>query len=160
MPASTPVPPQPSPYSAQNNPVVPAQPAMAVHPARPPARAGGAGARVPAPVRAGPQFGRADPRPRRVRRRCDAAGLAVRARGGRAPDAARGDRLLPRLPAVLPALVGARPRDPDLDPRPLAARHVEPRAGADQLPLTGESASSMMSGRAYGPVEMTSPSDS
>ena len=35
---------------------------------------------------------------------------------------ARRDRLLPRLPPVLPALVGAGPRDPDLDAR----RELEP----------------------------------
>ena len=35
-------------------------------------------------------------------------------------SAARRDRLLPGLPAVLPALVGAGPRDPHLDPRPRA----------------------------------------
>ena len=55
--------------------------------------------------------------------------------GRRAPDPAGHDRLLPRLPALLPALVGAGSRDPHLDPRALAARHRQPRAGADQLPL-------------------------
>ena len=49
---------------------------------------------------------------------------------------ARHDRLLPRLPAVLPALVGAGPRHPHLDPRPVAARRVDARAGADPLPLS------------------------
>ena len=52
----------------------------------------------------------------------DDARLALRAGRRRAPDAARGDRLLPRLPALLPALVGARSRHPDLDPRPRPAR--------------------------------------
>ena len=54
-------------------------------------------------------------------RRGDDTGLGPRARGGRAPDAPRDDRLLPRLPALLPALVGAGSRDPDLDPRPRSA---------------------------------------
>ena len=60
----------------------------------------------------------------RVRARRDGARLAVRARGRRPADAARRDRLLPRLPAVLPALVGAGSRDPDLDAR----RELEPAA--------------------------------
>ena len=55
------------------------------------------------------------------------------------------DRLLPRLPPVLPALVGARPRHPHLDARPGAPRHEHARAGADQLPLIA-AASARMSG--------------
>ncbi len=79
--------------------------------------------------------------------------------GRRAPDPAGHDGLLPRLPALLPALVGPGPRDPHLDARPVAARRVEPRPGADQLPLTSRW-SARISGRAYGPVAMTSPSAS
>ncbi len=57
-------------------------------------------------------------------------------RGRRTADAAGHDRLLPRLPALLPALVGAGSRDPDLDPRTLRRPEPRPRAGADPLQLT------------------------
>ena len=73
-----------------------------------------------------------------------------------AADAPRGDRLLPGLPAVLPALVGAGPRDPDLDPRPGPPPQLRRRR--DPVPLTRPSART--SGRRYGPVEITSPSAS
>ena len=49
---------------------------------------------------------------------------------------ARGDRLLPRLPAVLPALVGPVARDPDLDPRPVRRPQPDACPGADHLPLS------------------------
>ena len=71
-------------------------------------------------------------RSRSVRRR--SAGAC--ARGRRAADAARHDRLLPRLPALLPALVGAGSRDPDLDRAAATAARTGPRPGADPLPLT------------------------
>ena len=48
-------------------------------------------------------------------------------------DPAGRDRLLPRLPAVLPALVGAGSRHAALDPRPRAAAHL--RHGSDPLQL-------------------------
>ena len=53
-------------------------------------------------------------------------GLGLRPRGGRPPDPAGHDRLLPRLPAVLPALVGPGPRDPHLDPRRLVRATASP----------------------------------
>ena len=56
-----------------------------------------------------------------------ALGVAV------APGPARGDRLLPRLQAVLPALVDPRRRDVDLDPRRAPAGD---RGAADPLRLT------------------------
>ena len=59
--------------------------------------------------------------------------------GRRGPaDPAGRDRLLPRLPAVLPALVGAGPRHAALDPRPRAAAHL--RHGSDPLQLRGHPA--------------------
>ena len=61
-------------------------------------------------------------------------GLGLRPRRRRAPDAARDDRLLPRLPAVLPALVGPGHGHPDLDPRRLERQ--PPRRGADPLRVT------------------------
>ena len=96
-----------------------------------PPRSGRAGARVSAALRAGPWFGRAHPVAHRVHPRPADAGLAVRARGRGAPVAARGDRLLPGLPPVLPALDGAGPRHPDLDPWRQLGQHAD--RGADLL---------------------------
>ena len=69
------------------------------------------------------------------------------------------DRLLPRLPAVLPALVGARPRHPDLDPRPAPGDHASP-PGAD--PATADVAAlrpdrRRAGGTARSPVTSPSP---
>ena len=62
--------------------------------------------------------------------------------------AAGRDRLLPGLPAVLPALVGAGPRDPDLDPRRGPALAGARWPGADQLPLNVSAGSARTSGLA------------
>ena len=64
-------------------------------------------ARVPAALRAGARGDVPRPRRPRVPRRRHAARLAAGRRGRGAPDAARRDRDLRRLPAVLPALVRA-----------------------------------------------------
>src|SRR6185369_11456542 len=81
--------------------------------------------------------------------------LGARPRGRRAAGAAWADRLLPRLQALLPALVGARGGDPDLDAWPAGRRH---RTGGDvdQVPLAA-SPHAITSGRRFGPVTMTSP---
>src|SRR5437773_76141 len=96
-------------------------------------RPGGAGARIPAALCPGPRQHGPDALPRLVRDRRDRAGLGLRARRRGSPVAPRTDGLLPRLPALLPALVGAGRRDADLDPRP-PGRGAE--RGQDQLPLT------------------------
>ena len=64
----------------------------------------------------------------RLRRGRDPARLAVRPRRRRPAVAPRGHRVLPRLPAVLPAMVGAGPRDAHLDARRVVAGRlaVEP----------------------------------
>ena len=69
--------------------------------------AGRARARVPAALRAGARGDVPGPRGPRVPRRRHAARLAAGRRGRGPPDAARRDRDLRRLPAVLPALVRA-----------------------------------------------------
>ncbi len=77
---------------------------------------GRARARIPAALRAGAGQRRADPLAHRLRAWRHHRRVGPGPRGCRAPDAAGDDRLLPRLPAVLPALVGAGSRDADLDP--------------------------------------------
>ena len=62
----------------------------------------------------------------------------------RAADAPGRHRLLPRLPAVLPALVGAGPRDPDLDTRerPHLARAPRARSRSATAERSGSDAHS------------------
>ncbi len=62
--------------------------------------------------------------------------LGSHPRGRRSADGACRDRLLPRLPAVLPALVGPVDRDPDLDPRPVRRPQPDACPGTDHLPLS------------------------
>ena len=64
-------------------------------------------------------------------------GWGLRARGGRAPDTPGDDGLLPRLPVVLPALVGAGSRDADLDPWALRRPQPGARSATDHVPLIG-----------------------
>ena len=56
--------------------------------------------------------------------------------GRRSADGACRDRLLPRLPAVFPALVGPVDRDPHLDPRPVRWPQPDACPGTDHLPLS------------------------
>ena len=76
---------------------------------------------------------RADPFAGGVRGWCCAGWLGPRLRRGRAAIPPRGHGLLPRLPVVLPALVGAGPRDPDLDTRHRSDLARATRPGADPL---------------------------
>jgi hypothetical protein len=101
---------------------------------RPPANH--ARARVSAPVRPDPWQRRPDPVADRIRGRRRNPGLALRASRGCPAGRSRGYRVLPRLPALLPALVGARSRHPDLDRRRSATLASPRRPGPDPLPLT------------------------
>ena len=74
-----------------------------------------------------------------------------------AADAPRGDRLLPRLPAVLPALVAAVGRDVALDARPRDEAE-DAFGGRSRRAEGGRSYGSIGSAERYGPVAITSPS--
>ena len=109
--------------------------ALATDRASPVPAADNPGARVPAAFRADAWQRRPDPLAALVWARRRAVGLAALVRGGRAPDAAGDDRVLPGLPALLPALDGPGPGHQDLDPGRRADLPGPAGPGVDPLPL-------------------------